>query len=895
MTASDTISGSVTGTAVVTVNPAPATHFAVSAAASVSAGSFFTFTVTALNTFNATVTGYTGAVHFSTSDGNAMAQVPADYTFVSSDNGVHTFTSGAKLITAGLETVSATDKATSSITGSVAVTVTPLGATNLSVSAPALPIAGRGFNVTVTAVDTFGNVATSYSGAIHFTASDAASGVVLPADYTYVPGDSGVHTFAGVILQTTGLQTLTATDKATSSINGSAVVTVPVTLSITTAALSGGRGSVVSVPVVVNSLKDPVHSNQGLSAASIVILYNPSQLSVSSTDVGLGTVPSSVPLLQPGNKSPWDLTVTQTQPGYLDITLASHDGVHFYTGTSGGSIVTVNFHISGSALLGTTQIDLAQTTFGGAPATGLTDQNFTDYKLLPLPLNNTALNPYEYSGSDPTDGTLTVTGVNPPPVANNDSYSVTERTVASDPGLTVASPGVMANDASLLGTPLTATLVAGPAHGLLTFNADGSFVYTPTLTPLPYFGADSFTYMVNDGSNNSNIATVSLNVTARLSIPTNLNVDVGSTVVVPVNIDNPNPSSSGGIDAFTAAIDYDPTVFTVSDLFTDINLGTVTNNTNAVQTISFGGTPSGGSFVLNFSNLNTNIPSTVSGSTAPINYSTTLTTLTGNIQSALDAALGTGNTLVSAVSATNVTVTFEGILSGMGALPQPNMVADGTNLAGLNPSATVTTTTNGFAAWSIVATGNTTTGQLGITLSSSTPDLNTIGGSLVLITFNVNANAAVGPSAINLAATNAPTGSTVTTRLDSLSGPLTLKPLVSNAANDPNVDGIVNVLTVNHFVITAAGPVQTAGSPFGLTVSAEDGAGNIDAGYTGTVDFSTTDVGGGAGVPQNYTFTAADNGVHVFNHAPRWSRPAFKRSPPRIRSAVPSLVLSRSP
>jgi VCBS repeat-containing protein len=99
---------------------------------------------------------------------------------------------------------------------------------------------------------------------------------------------------------------------------------------------------------------------------------------------------------------------------------------------------------------------------------------------------------------------LTVNPVNDPPVAANDAYGLDEDTT-----LTVAAPGLLANDADVDGDPLTAALVSGPAHGSLTLNADGSFAYTPAAN---YNGSDSFTYKVNDGTADSNPATVSLTI-----------------------------------------------------------------------------------------------------------------------------------------------------------------------------------------------------------------------------------------------------------------------------------------------------------------------------------------------------------------------------------------------
>ena len=135
----------------VTVNPGGATHFSVSVPGSATAGSPFTFTVTALDFYNNTATGYTGTVHFTSSDGQAI--VPGDYAFVGGDAGVHTFSNGATLKTAGSRTITATDTVTGSITGtSASITVSAAGATHFAVSAPASATAGNAFSFTVTAL-----------------------------------------------------------------------------------------------------------------------------------------------------------------------------------------------------------------------------------------------------------------------------------------------------------------------------------------------------------------------------------------------------------------------------------------------------------------------------------------------------------------------------------------------------------------------------------------------------------------------------------------------------------------------------------------------------------------------------------------------------------------------
>jgi hypothetical protein len=196
------------------------THFTVSAPSSIKAGKAFSITVSAVDDFNNPITGYTGTIHFTSTD--PKATLPADYTFVGSDNGQHTFT-GVILRKAGSQRITATDTVISSITGSATIKVNPAAATHFTVVAPSSATAGTALTITVTALDQFGNVATGYLGTVQFTSSDVAAG--LPGNYTFTSTDKGKHSFS-VTLNTTGSQTITATDTVTSSIEGSAGVTV---------------------------------------------------------------------------------------------------------------------------------------------------------------------------------------------------------------------------------------------------------------------------------------------------------------------------------------------------------------------------------------------------------------------------------------------------------------------------------------------------------------------------------------------------------------------------------------------------------------------------------------------------------------------------------------------
>jgi VCBS repeat-containing protein len=94
---------------------------------------------------------------------------------------------------------------------------------------------------------------------------------------------------------------------------------------------------------------------------------------------------------------------------------------------------------------------------------------------------------------------------NTAPLAADDAY-----TVKSAKKVTFSNKlGVLANDTDGNGDSLTAKLVTKTAHGTLTFNSNGSFIYK---SAKGFVGLDSFTYQANDGVANSNTATANITV-----------------------------------------------------------------------------------------------------------------------------------------------------------------------------------------------------------------------------------------------------------------------------------------------------------------------------------------------------------------------------------------------
>ncbi|SDX76109.1 Ig-like domain-containing protein [Halobellus clavatus] len=113
--------------------------------------------------------------------------------------------------------------------------------------------------------------------------------------------------------------------------------------------------------------------------------------------------------------------------------------------------------------------------------------------------------------TDTATVTITVTQVNDPPTAVDDSYTTPENST-----LSVSASGVLANDSDPENDVLNATPVSDPTNGSLTLNASGSFEYTPDQG---FFGTDSFTYNATDGELNST-ATVTITITERNDPPT---------------------------------------------------------------------------------------------------------------------------------------------------------------------------------------------------------------------------------------------------------------------------------------------------------------------------------------------------------------------------------------
>lgn len=119
--------------------------------------------------------------------------------------------------------------------------------------------------------------------------------------------------------------------------------------------------------------------------------------------------------------------------------------------------------------------------------------------------------------------------------------------------------------------------------------------------------------------------------------------------------------------------------------------GAPSAGTNAVQTLTFGGTPTGGTFKFTLEGF----------TTAAISWNSTNATLVSNIDTALEAlpSVGTGGVTTAVGTMTagigTITVTFTG---NRAAQVVPTMTVADNSMTGTSPTLTVSTTTPGVDA-----------------------------------------------------------------------------------------------------------------------------------------------------------------------------------------------------
>jgi DNA/RNA endonuclease G (NUC1) len=715
ITATDTVTASITGTANTSVvtPPPPATHFSVSAPSNVTNGTPFNVTVTALDASNATVTGYTGTVHFTSSSAGTL---PSDYTFTGGDSGAHTFS--VTLTTNGSQSITATDTVTASITGTTNTTVDPfVAAIHFSVTMPATVTAGTPFNVTVTALDPSNNVATTYSGMVGFTSSSAGT---LPANYIFdSQTDAGTHTFS-VTLTDAGLQTITAKDVEQTVFTGTGSTTVvkPATHFSVTAPASVTQGVAFNVTVTAQNVDNATATTYAGT--------------VHFTSTSAGTLPIDYTFL-PGDNGTKTFSVTLTSTGAQSIT-ATDTVTPSITGSANTTVnapapVATQFDVTAPATVtaGTpfnitvTAVDNAHTVVTSYTGT----VHFTSSSTGTLPIDYTFV-PGD-NGTHTFSVTLTSTGSRTITATDTVTASITgTATTTVNAATTHFSVTAPANVTT--GTPFNVTVTALDATNTQVLTYTGTVHFTSSSSgtlPADYtfdLGDNgSATVSVTLTSNGAQSVTATDTVTPSINGSANINVVTPAAVTTHFSVTAPANVTSGVPFTFTVtALDASNAIvpaYTGTVHFTSSTAGTLPADytfvagDNGTHTFSATLSTTGSATVTATDTVNASINGSATTTVVPNPQAATHFSVTAPATVTYGVPF---NVTVTALDATNTLVTtFTGTVhftsSSTGTLP-----ADYTFDLGDNGAHTFSVTLTSLGTQSITVTsgainGSTTT------------------------------------------------------------------------------------------------------------------------------------------------------------------------------------------
>ena len=898
-------------------NPNPATHLAITGGSgSPTAGAAVTLTISALDQYNNVATSYTGTVHFASSDPQAV--LPANYTYTAADAGVHTFTFTFK--TAGPQTLTVDDiQNPSQLYLDVQVPVTPGALATFSVSAPTPDPTGYPISTTFSARDAYNNIITNYTGSIHVTSSDSIA--TLPANYTFTASNEGVATLP-VTINTAGNQTIKATDLS-----------------------SGASGSTT---VQVENYVPGLHFSVTSSAATVTT-HSPFTITVTALDsnnnVGVhysGTIHFTSS--DPNAVLPADYTFTAADHGVHTFTITldtvtssawvTFQDTSYITYLNGGT-VTENV------------VPAPVTTFGvhwsaAAVAAGSADS-----------ITLTAADPYgnlatnyrgtvQFTSSDPQavlPANYTFTAAD----AGVHTFVVTLKTAGSEfvniaNGIYTTTAPVTVNPAAMVGfavelppgeqTPgssVTPTVYATDAYNNVVTNYTGTVQFTssdPAATLPPDYtfttsdqGAHTFaltfqtpgmqTFTAADVANPALTGTETVevgnyvpglnffvtpstwNITAgqpfsltveamnnQGQVVTNFNgtvsfssTDTAAGVVLPPSYTftagDAGVHTFSSITLITASTADNWTMLTVSDpydgaagpIYTSIGLPVYPAAASSFRVTGFPATTTAGSsesFTVTaldkFGNVSDQYQGTVQFTSSdpqavlPADYTFTYNPDGGPADDGVHtftAALGTEG--VQSISVNAVAApSMSGSETGITVTPA---AASSFKVSG-SPSPILSGTSDTFSVTALDAYGNVATGYTGtVQFSSSDPQ-------------------AVLPADYMFSAADQGVHTFTATVETAGAQQLTATDTTSSAITGSQTVQVLNPVTAGGFIVTGLPTTATAGTTETFTVTVLDANGNVDTGYTGTVEFSSTDPQ--AILPADYLFTAADQGVHTF-------------------------------
>lgn len=283
----------------------------------------------------------------------------------------------------------------------------PPTATHFAVTFPPSATPGVAFSFTVTALDSSNNVFTTYLGTVHFSSSDPQA--ALPANYTFIPSDSGTHTFSGT-LQTSGNQTITVTDTSNMSVTGtSSTIAVSAVINPPTMTKSFGAPSIPlnGTTILTLAIQNP-NAGAALTGVAFTDIFptglavaNPSNFSstcggIAAAVTGSASVSLSGATLAASASCVFSLNVTGSAPGTFTNAAA-------VTSTNGGQQQNVASATLQVVVPPSIQMAFNPSTIAMNNGSGLT------FTIVASPLNPVGLTGVAFTDTLPTG--LTAAGV----------------------------------------------------------------------------------------------------------------------------------------------------------------------------------------------------------------------------------------------------------------------------------------------------------------------------------------------------------------------------------------------------------------------------------------------------------------------------------------------------
>ncbi len=551
LNATDTTNGDLTGTsAAITVGAAAASHFTVSAPALAITGDAVAITVTAKDPFNNTAAGYTGTIHFSSSD--AAAMLPGNTTLT---NGAGVFS--VTLQSLGSQTLTVTDASAATIAGTSGtiatrgLTVTSLTPTSTGFVAtfdkpfnPTLldlydaSTGGGGDDVLLTGPNA---PQISFHGSLIVSGNDETITFVKTSNFTSANFNPGTGVLAAGTYTVTfrsacngfadslgdPLDGLNNGNPAGGNYVATFVVTAPPAIvGIPAFARGPDSADAINLPnSATTGIPLNVSVGSGITSGKFTLQYNPALLSI--TGVAVNTSLTGASLSLDAASTPGTAILDFSSPTALTQTGALR---------LGGLVATVPNSAASlyksKALLHWSGVTLNS---GAIAAEGDDSVEIVAYF-------------GDASGS--ANGSLSAgDGSDILAVATNFSTNVALGTLGGLSAFPLADPVIIADlnndglvDASDV-TLLNSVLAGIPRAQIPTI---------PTGLPIAATGPDP-----------------------NLSLPAVLQVTPGAIVVVPVNIDTAHPSGSTGATEAILALKYNPQVVSVSAA--DVRAGSLTN------------------------------------------------------------------------------------------------------------------------------------------------------------------------------------------------------------------------------------------------------------------------------------------------------------------------------